>query len=56
MQGIPFYVIEGKYGISGAQSPETFASALRRVTEERVQTPEPAQSPAPDADQTGARR
>lgn len=33
IQGVPFYVIDGTYGISGAQSPETFADALRRVTE-----------------------
>ncbi|GAB2826056.1 protein disulfide isomerase FrnE [Streptomyces chlorus] len=56
IQGVPFYVIEGKYGISGAQSSETFASALRRVTEERAQNPEPSQSPARGAAPAGARR
>ena len=28
ISGVPFYVIDGKFGISGAQSPETFAAAL----------------------------
>jgi predicted DsbA family dithiol-disulfide isomerase len=34
IQGVPFFVIEGKYGISGAQDPATFAGALRQVREE----------------------
>jgi predicted DsbA family dithiol-disulfide isomerase len=36
IQGVPFYVVDGKYGVSGAQSPETFAQVLAKVTEERV--------------------
>lgn len=40
INGVPFYVIDGKYGISGAQAPETFASALQRVAQERVATSE----------------
>ncbi|WP_077489398.1 DsbA family oxidoreductase [Sinomonas mesophila] len=28
IQGVPFFVFEGKYGISGAQSPELFAQTL----------------------------
>jgi len=28
ISGVPFYVIDGKYGVSGAQAPETFAEAL----------------------------
>ncbi len=35
VSGVPFYLVEQKYGISGAQSPETFASALDRVLELR---------------------
>ena len=31
ISGVPFYVIDGKFGISGAQSPETFAAALTQA-------------------------
>ncbi|MFD1927644.1 DsbA family protein [Sporosarcina siberiensis] len=34
VQGVPFFVINRKYAISGAQPAETFADALRKVTEE----------------------
>lgn len=34
VQGVPFFVINRKYAISGAQPVETFADALRKVTEE----------------------
>jgi predicted DsbA family dithiol-disulfide isomerase len=33
ISGVPFYVIDGKFGISGAQSPETFAAALSQAAE-----------------------
>jgi len=36
IQGVPFFVLEGKYGISGAQDPTVFESALRQVATERV--------------------
>ena len=36
IQGVPFYVVDGKYGVSGAQSPETFAGVLEQVAGERV--------------------
>jgi predicted DsbA family dithiol-disulfide isomerase len=36
--GVPFYVIDGRYGISGAQSPETFAQALAQAAGDRVAT------------------
>ena len=32
ISGVPFYVIDGKYGISGAQDPATFAEALAMAT------------------------
>jgi predicted DsbA family dithiol-disulfide isomerase len=35
IQGVPFYVVEGKYGVSGAQASETFLQVLRKVAEER---------------------
>jgi predicted DsbA family dithiol-disulfide isomerase len=31
IQGVPFFVIDGRYGVSGAQDPEVFAAALRQV-------------------------
>jgi|CXWL01.1.fsa_nt_gi predicted DsbA family dithiol-disulfide isomerase len=30
-RGVPFFVLDGRYGISGAQSVETFGSALQRA-------------------------
>jgi predicted DsbA family dithiol-disulfide isomerase len=32
--GVPFYIIDGKYGISGAQNPETLIQALRQISTE----------------------
>jgi predicted DsbA family dithiol-disulfide isomerase len=34
ISGVPFFVVNGKYGVSGAQSPETFTSVLERASEE----------------------
>jgi predicted DsbA family dithiol-disulfide isomerase len=39
IQGVPFFVIDGKYGISGAQDPETFANALSTVRDEKAARP-----------------
>ncbi|HZH59558.1 MAG TPA: DsbA family oxidoreductase [Metabacillus sp.] len=39
IQGVPFFLINQKYAISGAQSPETFAGALQKVWEEEHQKP-----------------
>ena len=36
INGVPFFVIDGKYGVSGAQAPETFTQVLNKVAEERV--------------------
>ncbi len=33
--GVPFFVVDGKYGVSGAQPAETFSQLLARVWEER---------------------
>ena len=33
IQGVPFFVIDGKYGISGAQDAATFAAALQQAKE-----------------------
>ena len=35
VRGVPFYVIDGKYGVSGAQEPGTFLQALTQVAAER---------------------
>ncbi len=36
IRGVPFFVLDGRYGLSGAQPPETFTSALRMVADERA--------------------
>ncbi|WP_334121135.1 MULTISPECIES: DsbA family oxidoreductase [Glutamicibacter] len=36
--GVPFFVLDGKYGISGAQPAEVFANALTQVYAENVKT------------------
>ena len=33
--GVPFFVLDGRYGVSGAQPAEVFAQALRQVAAER---------------------
>ena len=35
IQGVPFFVIDGKYGVSGAQDATTFANVLTQVQTER---------------------
>ncbi|PZR54222.1 DsbA family oxidoreductase [Xylanimonas oleitrophica] len=35
INGVPFYVFDGKYGVSGAQEPATFAQVLAQVAAER---------------------
>lgn len=39
IQGVPFFVIDQSYGISGAQESEIFARVLSRVADERAQVP-----------------
>jgi predicted DsbA family dithiol-disulfide isomerase len=36
INGVPFYVIDGKYGVSGAQDPSIFANALEQAANEGV--------------------
>ena len=36
INGVPFYVIDNRYGVSGAQAPETFAQVLQKVAEEKA--------------------
>ncbi|MFD1722152.1 DsbA family oxidoreductase [Amnibacterium endophyticum] len=35
IRGVPFFVVDGRYGVSGAQASEVFAGALRQVADER---------------------
>ena len=35
ISGVPFFVIDGRYGVSGAQTPETFVQILARAAAER---------------------
>ena len=39
IQGVPFFVLGGKYGVSGAQSPETLLGALDQVWSEVAPQP-----------------
>ncbi len=39
IQGVPFYVIDGRYGVSGAQPPEVFAEVLQKAAEEAAEDP-----------------
>jgi predicted DsbA family dithiol-disulfide isomerase len=36
IRGVPFFVIDGKYGVSGAQEAATFAQILQQVRDERA--------------------
>jgi predicted DsbA family dithiol-disulfide isomerase len=36
ISGVPFFVIDGRYGISGAQPARTFAEALAQAAGDRV--------------------
>ncbi|MFU8946899.1 DsbA family oxidoreductase [Mycetocola zhadangensis] len=37
IQGVPFFVIDGKYGVSGAQEATTFAQVLDQVWAQRIE-------------------
>ncbi|MGZ0710771.1 DsbA family oxidoreductase (plasmid) [Coraliomargarita sp. W4R53] len=43
INGVPFFVVDGKYGVSGAQPAEAFTQIVRQVWEERRT---PAEAPA----------
>ena len=36
IQGVPFFVIDGRYGVSGAQESDTFAQVLEQIWSERA--------------------
>jgi len=35
IHGVPFFVLDDTYGVSGAQSPETFSAVLSRISSEK---------------------
>lgn len=39
IRGVPFFVLDGKYGVSGAQESATFANVLQQVVAEREAPP-----------------
>ena len=39
INGVPFFVIDGRYGISGAQPPEVFVDVLSRAAADRAEQP-----------------
>ncbi|MGO4535368.1 DsbA family oxidoreductase [Leifsonia sp. 2MCAF36] len=39
INGVPFFVIDGRYGVSGAQDAQTFAEVLEQVWTERAAVP-----------------
>jgi predicted DsbA family dithiol-disulfide isomerase len=44
IQGVPFFVIDGQYGVSGAQPPEAFAGVLRELWAKRRESAEVVES------------
>ncbi|EYT62068.1 DSBA oxidoreductase [Curtobacterium flaccumfaciens UCD-AKU] len=46
INGVPFFVIDGKYGVSGAQDPSAFEQVLRQVVALRETTPDEVASAA----------
>ncbi|WP_194419776.1 DsbA family oxidoreductase [Microbacterium abyssi] len=40
IQGVPFFVVDGQYGISGAQPPEAFTNVLRDLWAKRGESEE----------------
>ena len=39
INGVPFFVIDGRYGISGAQPPDVFVEVLTRAAADRAEQP-----------------
>lgn len=50
VSGVPFFIIAGKYGISGAQPPEVMANALRQISAEMRENAEYAEGGNSDPD------
>ena len=45
INGVPFFVVDGKYGVSGAQPPEAFAQIARQVWSEHRTASAPIAEP-----------
>src|SRR4029079_8329788 len=43
IQGVPFFVLGGRYGVSGAQPPELLLQALNQVHQEQAKQPAEAE-------------
>jgi predicted DsbA family dithiol-disulfide isomerase len=41
IRGVPFFVIDGRYGVSGAQTADVLLDVLRRAAEPTVEAPTP---------------
>ena len=39
VSGVPFFIVEEQWAISGAQSSETWIDALRQIASQRQQAP-----------------
>ena len=48
--GVPFFVLDRRYGVSGGQPAEVFTQALEQAWQGRALTPIGADAPACDAD------
>jgi protein disulfide-isomerase len=53
VQGVPFFVFDNKYAVSGAQHVETFVKNFRKVWEEGKFISKPTLLPTTDADSCG---
>lgn len=54
ISGVPFYVLDRAYGISGAQATEAFATVLAQVWQERHAGPTLASAPTTSGDEGNA--
>lgn len=41
VSGVPFFVFDNRYALSGAQPPETIQAAMRQTVQDRATAPEP---------------
>nr|WP_144016675.1 DsbA family oxidoreductase [Beutenbergia cavernae] len=46
--GVPFFVVDGRYGVAGAQESAVFRQVLAQAAADRASAERPAPAPAPD--------
>ncbi len=46
IEGVPFFIFDNAYGVSGAQAPEQLASVIRKVAEEKAKAAESTSVPS----------